>query len=179
MAEIAAFRGILYDNAQAGPADKLLAPPYDVISPSERDKLASLDRAQLRAAHPARGRRRREVRARGADLDAWLAEGVMRRDSKPALYRYHQTFTAEGKTTTGKGFICRIRLARFDEGVVLPHERTLGGAEGRSAQADARHPRHLSQVFGLYSDRERARPTSRSRQVEPRRRRSRAPRSTA
>ena len=42
MAEIAAFRGILY-SPEAGPAGKLLAPPYDVISPSERAQLAALD----------------------------------------------------------------------------------------------------------------------------------------
>ena len=41
MAEIAPFRGVLYDTARAGPLDRLIAPPYDVISPAERNELAS------------------------------------------------------------------------------------------------------------------------------------------
>ena len=42
MTEIAAFRGILYTK-KAGAPDKLLAPPYDVISDEERARLAALD----------------------------------------------------------------------------------------------------------------------------------------
>ena len=42
MAEIAPFRGILY-TPKAGAPEKLLAPPYDVISPEERARLAALD----------------------------------------------------------------------------------------------------------------------------------------
>ena len=42
MAEIAPFAGILY-TPKAGPAERLLAPPYDVISDEERASLAALD----------------------------------------------------------------------------------------------------------------------------------------
>ena len=41
MAEILPFRGVLYDPARAGPVDRLIAPPYDVISQAERSALAS------------------------------------------------------------------------------------------------------------------------------------------
>ncbi len=160
MAQIAAFRGILYDTAQAGPADKLLAPPYDVISPSERDKLASLDPHNCVRLILPEGEGDEKYARAARLLDAWLAEGVMRRDARPALYRYHQTYTysggAEGKTTTRKGFICRIRLARFDEGVVLPHERTLAGPKADRLKLMRATRSHLSQVFGLYSDSARA-----------------------
>jgi uncharacterized protein (DUF1015 family) len=151
MAEIAPFRGILY-TPQAGAPEKLLAPPYDVISPEEREKLAALDPHNcVRLILPSGEGDTKYAHA--ADLlQAWLAEGVMRRDEQPALYRYHQTFTAEGKTTTRKGFICRIRLHRFDEGVVLPHERTLAGPKADRLKLKRATRAHLSQVFGLYSD---------------------------
>jgi uncharacterized protein (DUF1015 family) len=160
MAEIAAFRGILYDTQKAGAPDKLLAPPYDVISPAERDKLAALDPhncVRLILPKDAQGGDSDgKYEHAAADLKAWLAEGVMRRDDAPALYRYHQTFTAEGRTTTRKGFICRIRLHRFDEGVVLPHERTLAGPKADRLKLKRATRCHLSQVFGLYSDPARA-----------------------
>ncbi len=42
MAEIAAFRGILYDPTKVVP-ERVLAPPYDVISEDDRARLAALD----------------------------------------------------------------------------------------------------------------------------------------
>ena len=97
----------------------------------------------------------RSTPTRRAICNEWLREGVLARDGEPALYRYHQTFTAEGKTATRRGFICRIRLARFDERVVLPHERTLAGPKADRLKLKRATRAHLSQVFGLYSDPER------------------------
>jgi uncharacterized protein (DUF1015 family) len=170
MAEIAPFRGILY-TPKAGAPDKLLAPPYDVISPAEREKLAALDPhncvqlilPQLGPSGAAGGAERSETIDGDAKYDhaaqllnQWLDAGVLARDEQPALYRYHQTFTAEGRTATRKGFICRIRLARFAERIVLPHERTLAGPKADRLKLKRAARAHLSQVFGLYADAARA-----------------------
>jgi uncharacterized protein (DUF1015 family) len=151
MAEIAPFRGILYTPKAGAPA-KLLAPPYDVISTEERAKLAALDpHNSVRLILPD-GEGDAKYAHAAQLLKQWLDEGALRRDDAPALYRYHQTFTAEGRTATRKGFICRIRLHRFDEGVVLPHERTLAGPKADRLKLKRATRCHLSQVFGLYSD---------------------------
>src|SRR4051812_9307398 len=152
MAEIAAFRGILY----AHPDAKLLAPPYDVISPTERAQLAALDPHNCVRLILPEGDGDEKYAHAAKDLREWLAAGVMKRDDQPALYRYHQTFTAEGKTATRTGFICRIRLHKFAEGVVLPHERTLAGPKADRLKLKRATRAHLSQVFGLYSDAARA-----------------------
>ncbi len=49
------------------------------------------------------------------------------REREEALYVYHQEFQWEGKTHIRKGFMGRIRLERFGEGKVFPHEQTLSG----------------------------------------------------
>ena len=127
MADIVAFRGVLYDPSCAGPLDKLIAPPYDVISPSERSALASKSPHNFVRLILPEGEGDDKY-ARAANLLAeWQREGILRRDDKPAFYRYHQRFSAVGRDFTRKGFICRIRLTRYDERVVLPHERTLAG----------------------------------------------------
>jgi uncharacterized protein (DUF1015 family) len=154
MAEIAAFRGILY-SPSAGAAGKLLAPPYDVISPEERAQLAALDPHNCVRLILPEGEGDTKYAHAAADLRAWLADGTLARDAQPALYRYHQTFTAEGRTATRTGFICRIRLHKFSEGVVLPHERTLAGPKADRLKLKRACRAHLSQVFGLYSDAER------------------------
>jgi uncharacterized protein (DUF1015 family) len=155
MAEIAAFRGILYAQ-KAGPAANLLAPPYDVISSAERAQLAALDPHNCVRLILPEGEGDEKYAHAAQDLRAWLAEGTLQRDPQPALYRYHQTFTAEGRTATRTGFICRIRLHRFGEGVVLPHERTLAGPKADRLKLKRACRAHLSQVFGLYSDPARA-----------------------
>jgi uncharacterized protein (DUF1015 family) len=164
MAEIAPFRGILY-TPKAGPAERLLAPPYDVISDGDRARLAALDPhncVRLILPKDERGGDSDEKYAVAArDLRAWLAAGILGRDDAPALYRYHQIFREPGadgggRSFTRKGFICRIRLRRFDEGVVLPHERTLAGPKADRLKLKRATRCHLSQVFGLYSDPARA-----------------------
>ena len=42
MAEIRPFRALRYDEAKAGPRDLLVAPPYDVISETEREEYRAL-----------------------------------------------------------------------------------------------------------------------------------------
>ena len=39
MADIAPFRGLLYNTKKVGDASKVVAPPYDVISREEQEKL--------------------------------------------------------------------------------------------------------------------------------------------
>jgi uncharacterized protein (DUF1015 family) len=152
VAEILPFRGVLYDPARAGPLDRLIAPPYDVISPLERSALASRSPHNFVRLILPEGEGD-EKYARAANLLAdWQREGVLRRDEKPALYRYHQRFPALGSELTRKGFICRIRLRRYDEGVVLPHERTLSGPKLDRLKLKRATRTHLSQVLAVYPD---------------------------
>src|SRR5262244_2648430 len=114
MAEIAPFRGVLY--RQAGAAARLLAPPYDVISPAERARYAALDSRNIVHLILPDGEGDQKY-AHAAQLwRAWQSDGTFARDSRPALYRYHQIFAAEGTTHTRKGLIALVRLERFGEG---------------------------------------------------------------
>jgi uncharacterized protein (DUF1015 family) len=152
VADIVAFRGVLYDPSRAGPLDELIAPPYDVISPSERSALASKSPHNFVRLILPEGEGD-EKYARAANLLAqWQREGILRRDDKPALYRYHQRFSALGREFTRKGFICRIRLTRYDERVVLPHERTHSGPKLDRLKLKRAARTHLSQVLSVYPD---------------------------
>ena len=159
MAEIAPFRGILY-TPQAGDAAQLLAPPYDVIGEQERARLEALDPhncVRLILPRPAPGQPDASKYGAAAGLlRDWLDEGVLARDTRPAIYRYHQIFHAEGGEFVRKGFVARVKLRRFDEGVILPHERTLSGPKLDRLQLMRATRAHFSQIFGLYPDPERA-----------------------
>ncbi|MFO0654259.1 MAG: DUF1015 domain-containing protein [Polyangia bacterium] len=168
MAEVIPFRGLLYrpDVALGQPssdASSLLAPPYDVIYEPERRNLAGL--SSFNSAHlilpqpPVGAQSDARYQVAAATLSAWQRAGVMTRDAQPAFYRYHQVFCPPGEPNAAKivrrGFIARIRLHRFSEGVVLPHERTLAGPKVDRLKLKRATRTHLSQVFGLYDDPER------------------------
>ncbi len=161
MAEIAPFAGIVYDAHDAGDVVRLLAPPYDVFTDAERESLAAADphnfvRLILPKDHLDEDSDEKYEIA-GERLIAWQAQGVLKRDAHPALYRYAQTFTPPdgGDTVTRRGFIARVKLERFGEGSILPHERTLAGPKADRLKLMRATRAHLSQVFGMFPDPER------------------------
>src|SRR3990170_6008 len=92
MAEIAPFRGVLYDPTRVD-ATKVIAPPYDVIDAAERKKLADGDPHNVvRLILPEPDGTLDRYAAAARTMDAWQASGVLRRDDRRAVYRYHQVF---------------------------------------------------------------------------------------
>jgi uncharacterized protein (DUF1015 family) len=165
MAEIAPFRGILYrpENKNHPDLSDLLAPPYDVISEAQRQALCDrspFNVVRLILPKDKSGQDSDERYGEAATtLQRWLDAGILQPDKTPALYRYHQIFRPPGFNEAApivrRGFIARIRLHRFAEGVVLPHERTLAGPKLDRLKLKRATRAHLSQVFGFYADEQR------------------------
>jgi len=154
MAELAPVRALLYDTRRAGPLDALVAPPYDVVSEADRAALAAKSPYNIVRVDLPQGDPEQKYANAARELRRWVDDGILRRDATPAFYRYHQVFSAGGQQHTRKGFIGRIRLRRFDEGVVLPHERTLSGPRLDRLALSRACRTNLSQVFALYPDKE-------------------------
>lgn len=149
MPDIAPIRGILYDPSRVEPA-KVLAPPYDVIDPAERAQLAALDPHNcVRLILPD------SYEGAAKTLGEWLGSGVLRRDDRKAVYRYHQIFTHPDlgeREVTRTGFIAGVRLHAFAEHVILPHERTLRGPKEDRLRLMAATSAHFSQIFTMFKD---------------------------
>ena len=154
MAEIAPFRGILYDTSRVV-ASQVLAPPYDVIDEAERRELLARDPHNAVRLILPEGEGDAKYPEAARVLNAWLGDGALRRDERPALYRYHQVFTSAelgGRSVVRRGFIAAVRLHRFAERIILPHERTLAGPKADRLKLMEATGAHFSQIFTLYSD---------------------------
>ena len=133
MPEIQPFSAIRYDFERSnGNLTDQIAPPYDVLDQEDKDSLLSRSPHNVVAIDlphvPPKSAGPEQVYLSAAHkLESWLAEGALVRDSEPAMYLYHQTFSHEGKTFTRRKFFTRVRLSEFSEGHVLPHEKTFGG----------------------------------------------------
>ena len=84
-----------------------------------------------------------------------METGYLAREAQPALYVYHQTFTLpDGSTLTRKAFVTGLELVEFDEGIVLPHERTLSGPKADRLNLLRATETNFGQIFMLYPDAE-------------------------
>jgi uncharacterized protein (DUF1015 family) len=127
MAEVRPFRALRYSPA-AGPLERLVAPPYDVISPEERERFLARDPHNVvHLTLPDS----EEQAARG--LRDWQAEGVLEREENAAVWALSQTYVGpDGIERTRNGLVVTLRLEPYENRVVLPHERTHAGPkEGR------------------------------------------------
>jgi uncharacterized protein (DUF1015 family) len=155
MAEIQPLRAVHYDTATAGPLDRLTAPPYDVIDAELRRELVSRSPHNVVEIDLPTGD---DPYRHAADLwERWQMEGVLRRDSEPALWALEQTYTAPGGGRhTRRGFFCRVRVTDYGPGLIRPHERTHPAAKQDRLELMRATRANLSPIFSLYRDPEAA-----------------------
>ncbi len=157
MPEIQAFRGIRYNLGHVGSLSDVVAPPYDVIDDTLQNALykkhpCNVVRLILNRIEPDDDEaNNRYVRA-GRFLKNWREEGVLFQEADPAIYVYHQEFEAQGQTFIRRGFMSRVRLERFGQGMIFPHEQTLSKPKIDRMMLTVVCKANLSQVFGLYPD---------------------------
>jgi uncharacterized protein (DUF1015 family) len=157
MPEIQAFHGIRYDLGHVGSLSDVIAPPYDVIGPELQEDLykkhpCNVVRLILNRREPGDDEVSNTYSRAKRFLKNWQNEGVLFSEADPAVYVYHQEFTAAGRTFTRRGFMARMRLEPFGQGKVFPHEETMPGPIVDRLMLTAVCKANLSQIFGLYPD---------------------------
>jgi uncharacterized protein (DUF1015 family) len=157
VAEIQPLRTLRYEPRVVGSLDAVTAPPYDVIDDD--------DRAALAAKSPFNVVEIDLPRANGGDpymhaqttLDAWRQQGVLVRESEPAIWALTQDYTGpDGQGRTRHGFLCRVRVEDYGPGRIRPHERTHPGPKEDRLRLTRATRANLSPIFSLFPDAEQA-----------------------
>ena len=127
VAEVKPFRAVRYGE-RAGPLESLVAPPYDVISPSEREQLA--ERSPQNVVHLTLPVDEPEA---GRLWNEWRAAGALVEEDEPGFWWLSQDYVGpDGVARTREGVVAALRAEPYENRVVLPHERThRGPKEGR------------------------------------------------
>ena len=157
MAQVQPFRGWRYDVAQVGDLSDVTCPPYDVIDSEFQEQLyerhpCNVIRLELNRDEPGDAGPDEKYRRAADFLRRWIHQGVLIQEHEDSLYAYHQVFDWEGKRYTRRGFLGRIRLERFGEGKVFPHEQTMSGPKADRLKLLEACQMNLSPIFGLYPD---------------------------
>ena len=158
MLMIRPFRGIIYDEKKVGDLTKVLAPPYDVISPSEQKFYHQLHpyniiRIILGEEYPADTEEENKYTRARNYFKKWLSSGILVKEKVPAIYVYEQEYPFEERRVRRRGFIALMKLEKFGSGVIFPHERTLPHARLDRLRLLRACRANFSPIFSLYSDR--------------------------
>lgn len=147
------FRAIRYEPDGADPA-LVTAPPYDVISPSDRERLIALHPCNVVSIDmPVAGTSDDPTdpyTAAATLFHGWRRDGVLRTDPEPSFTIHRMiSIDEDGNEQHTTGVVGALTLSRPDEGEILPHEFTTPKA--KSDRLDLLRATHanLSSVWGL------------------------------
>ncbi len=151
MPDIRSFRGLRYNPAKIPDPAGVVTPPYDVISPAQRQEFLRKSPWNIARLILPEGENPYEEANR--TLQSWIRLEILIQDREPSIYAYHQTFRLpDGIEKTREGFLALIRLEDFDRGIVLPHESTLSSPKEDRLNLLRACKTNFSPIFALYSD---------------------------
>jgi uncharacterized protein (DUF1015 family) len=151
MLRIAPLRGVFYNQKKFRDLSKVIAPPYDVISKDEQEKLykksphnfVRLDLSQEPDSYNAVAQL----------LGEWRSQGILERDDTPAIYFSSHRFKLKGgEQKLRQGFFALVQLQELDGGDIRPHEKTLDAPKEDRLKLMLACQAQLSPIFALYDD---------------------------
>lgn len=127
MANIKPFKGYRYNPDKISNLGEVVSPPYYKIKPEE--KAALFDMSKYNSVRLFSGRsydddsetNNRFTRA-AAYLRDWIAEGILMRDEKPAIYMYEETIQVGDVQYSNRSFIALMELEELGNGTIMSCE---------------------------------------------------------
>lgn len=158
MVEVKAFNGVYYGKDKVGELACVVSPPHDVISPEDQASYYesspyNIVRLILGKNSPDDTEEENQYTRAAKLLEEWLSEGVLTRDSEPAIYAYEQEFSLDnGSVKKQLGFIGLVKLEPFEKKIILPHERIISKMKEDRLQLMKKCRANLSLIITAYSD---------------------------
>ena len=150
MIRIAPFRALGYSQKKIKDISKVIAPPYDVISKDEQDKLYK--KSAYNFVRLDLNQETDSYNAVAQLLHEWQDLGVLERDERPAIYfSAHRFKLNSGEQKVRLGFFALTELQDFSTGAIRPHEKTLHAPKEDRLKLMLACNAQLSPIFVLYT----------------------------
>ena len=157
MPSIRPFKAIIYNKEKVKDIAKVVAPPYDVITPRMQDALykkhennvVRLILGKIKKSDTPQDNRYTRARA---FFDKWLDKNILIEDDKESIYIYSQGYKYDSKSVERPGFISSMRLEFSNGKKILPHENTLKAPKEDRLSLMRSVKANLSPIFMLYED---------------------------
>jgi uncharacterized protein (DUF1015 family) len=156
VAHVRPFRGIVYAHEPGEDISDRTAPPYDVVSPEQREGLLARNGHNVVALELPEGATdpctpHNRYAVGWERWREWRETGVLVEEPE-ALYVLEQRFEVDRRQVRRRALIAAVGLEPFSAGVIIPHERTLPKALTDRLDLLRATQANLSQVFGLFTD---------------------------
>jgi uncharacterized protein (DUF1015 family) len=150
VAEVGPLQALHYDLDRVELAD-VVAPPYDVIDDEQRSELVARSGHNVVELDLPRDPGGSDPYGHAARLlDKWTEDRILTRDAGRAIWAIEQDYIApDGSALTRRGFLARVRLAPYGEGI-RPHERTQPGPKEDRLRLTRATRHNLSPIFALH-----------------------------
>ena len=150
MAKIFPFRGLTYDPGKIGDFSRVVAPPYDVISPEHQTELYDRSPRNVvridfcRDADPYESVPRR--------FREWQEDGTLAPEDEPAIYYLSQQYRLQdGVPRERRGFIALATIEDFGGGI-HGHENTMAEPREDRLKLMLACDAQFSSILALYTD---------------------------
>ncbi|MCX7020131.1 MAG: DUF1015 domain-containing protein [bacterium] len=160
MADILPFIGTRYNSQLIGNLNKVLAPPYDVISPDMQDELHArhannVVRLILGKDEQGDDTFTNKYTRAANTLRTWRSDGMLIEDNKPSIYLYEQEFKLPtGEIKRRAGFFALVKLEDYSSGGIKAHEHTFEGPKADRLKLMHSTNSNLSPILVIYHDKE-------------------------
>jgi uncharacterized protein (DUF1015 family) len=138
--------------------DRLITPPYDVISPAEQEAFYQADplniiRLVLGKNHPDDTEQDNRYTRAATTLKKWLEDGVLVGSSRPGFTIYQMDFEEPGGgRRTIDGIVALVKVDDYGKGKVLPHEKTYKGPKQDQLNLTRACRANLTPIHALFDD---------------------------
>jgi uncharacterized protein (DUF1015 family) len=162
MSQIFPFQGMRYDQTIVGSIKDVVAPPYDIIDAEGQQRLHdrhphNIIRMELGLEQTGDSPAHNRYTRAAATLQAWITDGVLKRDRQPAVYyhtiEYSPPYSApHAPRKVLRGFLALAKLEALDSGHIYPHENTRAAAKTDRLNLIEACRANFSPIWSLYSD---------------------------
>ncbi len=158
MADIQPFRMVQYNGRCAGDLDRLITPPYDVISEVQQQAYydahpRNIIRLVLGKQFPEDNDQSNKYTRAGATLKQWMTDGTLVRKDAPGITIYRMDFEQPGGGRRQlDGIVALVKVDDYGKGKVLPHEKTYLGPKADQLNIMRHCKANITPIHGLFSD---------------------------
>ncbi len=158
MTQIKPFCAYYYNTKKIKDLNKVICPPYDVISAEEQQAYHKSDpnnfiHLLLGLDKPGdHGRENKYARSKKMFAE-WIKDDVFVQDEQPCLYIYKQEYKIQGQKKVRVGFLGLMKIQDKEKSKVFPHENTHLAAKQDRLRLIRHVKANLCPIFVCYADR--------------------------
>src|SRR5260370_27510282 len=155
MPPVLPFAGLRY-APRAGALERLICPPYDVISPEEQAQLQALspyNAVFVELPVDEAGQPGSRYQAAARRLAEWRREQLLCADPHATYYLSETEYTYAGTTYRRRDLLAAVAVEPWSARVALPHEHTMAGPKADRLELLRATHVNSSPIWLLYRDR--------------------------